>query len=100
MNLCLNAFQAMPHGGQLTITLTSTPGNEIALEISDTGAGIENENLDKIFDPFFTTKEKTQGSGLGLFVVKQIVSEYNGKIEVKSEPGKGTTFVVRFPTNY
>ncbi len=99
MNLCLNAFQAMPEGGQLRIALTSTSdaGNEIILEISDTGTtGIKKEHLEKIFEPFFTTKEQTQGSGLGLFVVKQIVEEYQGKIEVHSEPGQGTRFIIRF----
>lgn len=98
MNLCLNAFQAMPNGGQLKISLSSVADNGIILEISDTGAGIQNENLDKIFNPFFTTKEQSQGTGLGLFVVKQIVEEYYGKIEVHSEPGKVTTFIIRFPS--
>lgn len=100
MNLCLNAFQAMPGGGQLRVALSSATdaGNEITLEISDTGTtGIKQEHLDKIFDPFFTTKEQNQGSGLGLFVVKQIVEEYQGKIEVSSEPGQGTRFIIRFP---
>jgi signal transduction histidine kinase len=96
MNLCLNAFQAMPNGGQLKISLSSTTDNQITLEISDSGVGIKNENLHKIFEPFFTTNEKKQGTGLGLFVVKQIVDEYNGNIEVRSQPGKGTTFVIRF----
>jgi len=100
MNLCLNAFQAMPKGGELRISLSCNVNNEIILEISDSGAaGITKENLDKIFDPFFTTKEQNQGSGLGLFVVKQIVTEYHGKIEVHSEPGQGTTFVIRYPLN-
>jgi signal transduction histidine kinase len=99
MNLCLNAFHAMPEGGQLRVALASAAkvNNEITLEISDTGiTGIIPEHLDKIFDPFFTTKEHGQGSGLGLFVVKQIVEEYQGKIEVYSEPGQGTRFVIRF----
>jgi ligand-binding sensor domain-containing protein/signal transduction histidine kinase len=99
MNLCLNAFHAMPEGGQLRVALASSAkvNNEITLEISDTGnTGIKPEHLDKIFEPFFTTKEHGQGSGLGLFVVKQIVEEYQGKIEVYSEPGKGTRFVIRF----
>jgi ligand-binding sensor domain-containing protein/signal transduction histidine kinase len=99
MNLCLNAFHAMPEGGQLRVALASAAdvNNEITLEISDTGnTGIKPEHLDKIFEPFFTTKEQGQGSGLGLFVVKQIVEEYQGKIEVHSEPGQGTRFVIRF----
>jgi ligand-binding sensor domain-containing protein/signal transduction histidine kinase len=99
MNLCLNAFHAMPEGGQLRVALASAAdvNNEITLEISDTGnTGIKPEHLDKIFEPFFTTKEQGQGSGLGLFVVKQIVEEYQGKIEVHSEPGQGTSFVIRF----
>ncbi|MCP5047932.1 MAG: GHKL domain-containing protein [bacterium] len=99
MNLCINAFQAMSNGGQLNISLSSTPEKDILLEISDTGAtGIDQENIEKIFDPLFTTKAHGEGTGLGLFVVKQIVDQYNGKIDVNSEPGKGTTFVVRFPS--
>lgn len=98
MNLCLNAFQAMPTGGQLRISLHTDPHNQIKLEISDTGiTGIKPEHLDKIFDPFFTTKKPQEGSGMGLFVVKQIVDEYDGKIEVISQPGVGTTFIIRFP---
>ena len=99
MNLCLNSCQAMPNGGKFEITLSCTGNNEIVLEIADTGTGITKENLNKIFDPLFTTKEQDKGTGLGLFVVKRIVDEYRGKIEVRSEPGKGTTFVIRFPDN-
>lgn len=97
MNLCLNACQAMPTNGTLGVVLSRTPGKEIILEITDTGTGIKKENLEKIFEPLFTTKEQDKGTGLGLFVVKQVVNEYNGKIEVHSEPGQGTTFVIRFP---
>lgn len=99
MNLCLNACQAMPTGGMLRIVLSRTTGKnkKITLEIADTGIGIKSENMNKIFEPLFTTKEQGKGTGLGLFVVKRIVDEYNGKIEVHSEPGKGTTFVIRFP---
>jgi ligand-binding sensor domain-containing protein/signal transduction histidine kinase len=99
MNLCLNACQAVPGGGKLSISLSRIADKEIILEIADTGTGIEKKNLKKIFDPMFTTKEPGKGTGLGLFVVKQIVNEYEGKIEVHSEPGKGTTFVIRFPCN-
>jgi ligand-binding sensor domain-containing protein/signal transduction histidine kinase len=97
MNLCFNAFQAMPKGGELRIAVTQTPGKEIILEVSDTGIGIEKDALGKIFDPLYTTKEHGQGTGLGLFVVKQIVDEYQGKIEVHSEPEKGSEFLIVFP---
>ncbi|NIM79873.1 MAG: GHKL domain-containing protein [Candidatus Aminicenantes bacterium] len=97
MNICLNACQAMPEGGELTISLSRSMDKEVILEIVDTGTGIKRENLEKIFDPLFTTKEQGKGTGLGLFVVKQVVDEYKGKIEVRSEPGKGTSFVICFP---
>jgi len=100
MNLCLNAVQAMPDGGELKISLFQTPDKKITLEISDTGIGIENNALEKIFDPLYTTKEQRKGTGLGLFVVKQIVEEYGGKITVHSEPGKGTHFLITFPPRH
>jgi len=99
MNLCLNAVQAMPKEGELNIRVYKAKdrSNQVILEVSDTGIGMEKENLEKIFDPLFTTKEPGKGTGLGLFVVKQIVDEYKGKIEVRSEPGEGTTFKISFP---
>jgi signal transduction histidine kinase len=100
LNLCQNAAHAMPGGGELTVAL-SMPGNEIGrkirLEIRDTGTGIEPDNIDKIFQPLFTTKQSGKGTGLGLFVVDQIVREHGGRIEVRSQPGTGTTFIIRFP---
>ena len=100
MNLCLNAVQAMPGEGELKIRLykEKNRGSRIIFEVSDTGIGIEKENLKKIFDPLFTTREPGKGTGLGLFVVKQIVDEYKGKIEVQSKPGDGTTFKISFPS--
>jgi len=100
MNLCLNAVQAMPKDGELHIRLYKKKdwNPMIVIEVSDTGIGIEKENLEKIFDPLFTTKKPGRGTGLGLFVVKQIVDEYNGKIEVRSKPGEGTTFKISFPS--
>jgi ligand-binding sensor domain-containing protein/signal transduction histidine kinase len=100
MNLCLNAVQAMPGEGKLNIRLYKAKDreNQVILEVSDTGIGIEKGNLGKIFDPLFTTKEPGKGTGLGLFVVKQIVDEYKGKIEVRSKPGEGTTFKISFPS--
>ena len=100
MNLCLNACQAMPNGGELRICLShESHDNEeaVTLEITDTGPGIQEEHLPKIFEPMFTTKEPGKGTGLGLFVVKQIVDEYHGTINVSSTPGKGAAFMIRFP---
>jgi ligand-binding sensor domain-containing protein/nitrogen-specific signal transduction histidine kinase len=100
MNLCLNAIQSMPRGGELKISLskvsTSFQGTQIRLEISDTGIGIKEGDMEKIFDPLYTTREQGKGTGLGLFVVKQIVADHKGKIEVHSEPGKGTLFLITF----
>ena len=67
------------------------------LEVSDTGVGMDAETMEKIYNPLFTTKEEDKGTGLGLFVVNYILDEYNGKIEVQSQQGKGTTFRVLLP---
>jgi ligand-binding sensor domain-containing protein/signal transduction histidine kinase len=98
MNLCFNAIQAMPRGGELQISLSRTPADEIVLEVGDTGCGIEKDMIGKIFDPLYTTKEQGKGTGLGLFVVKQIVAEYGGTVTVHSEPAKGSRFTVSFPS--
>ena len=95
-NLAGNAQDAMPEGGELTITAGVADGYAL-VTFKDTGTGIPDENLDKIFDPLFTTK--IHGTGLGLAACQQIVSRHNGTIEVTSEPGKGATFTVRLPLN-
>ena len=96
VNLGLNAIQAMPYGGTLTIT-SNMIDSKIRLTFTDTGMGIAKEILPHIFDPFFTTKDVGVGTGLGLSVTYSLVSQMSGTIEVKSKPGVGTTFIVTFP---
>ncbi|MEM2146973.1 MAG: PAS domain S-box protein, partial [Candidatus Jordarchaeaceae archaeon] len=93
-NLITNAVQAMPSGGQLTIKASKTDSMAL-ISVEDTGAGIPEENMSKIFQPLFTTKSK--GQGLGLAVCKKLVEAHGGEITVKSEVGKGTTFIVKIP---
>ncbi|HSQ77285.1 MAG TPA: HAMP domain-containing sensor histidine kinase, partial [Nitrospirota bacterium] len=69
----------------------------IDIQVRDTGPGIPADALSKIFDPFFTTKDVGKGSGLGLYIVHEIIEEHDGCIAVDSEPGKGTTFLIRLP---
>lgn len=94
LNLVLNAIQAMPNGGILTIE-SSTDGGDAVVKVSDTGTGISSENRKRLFTPFFTTKKN--GTGLGLAIVYRIIQNHNGRIDVESEPGKGTTFTIRIP---
>lgn len=94
VNMITNAVEAMPQGGKLTISAKEKDGF-MEVEIADTGCGIPQEALGKIFDPLYTTKAK--GIGLGLAVCKSIIERHEGNIEVKSEVGKGTTFIVRLP---
>ncbi len=96
INIMLNAYQAMPDGGTLHIT-TRTVGSELQVIFADTGTGIPPENIQNIFDPFFTTKEVGEGTGLGLSVSYGIVKAHGGDIEVESQVGKGTTFLIKLP---
>lgn len=94
VNLFLNAIQAMPEGGLLTVG-TSFSGGYAMVKISDTGFGIEPENLPRVFDPYFTTKDI--GIGLGLALTKRIIEEHGGNINITSAPGKGTEVAVSLP---
>lgn len=94
-NLIINARDSIIGGGTITLS-TETNDEEVLIKVSDTGSGIEPENLSKIYDPFFTTKGVGSGTGLGLAVSYGIVQEHAGNIEVQSEPNVGTTFNLRF----
>ena len=96
MNLLLNASQALEPRGDIHIT-TRREGNDVVVWIRDTGRGMSAETKEKLFTPFFTTKPPGQGTGLGLSICYAIVSRHKGRIDVDSELGKGTTFVVRLP---
>ncbi len=109
LNLFKNAIEAMPDGGRLSITvgrvngtvpgLTGTPisSEMLQVEVMDTGNGILEEDLNSIFKPFYTTKR--EGSGLGLFITRNIIRKHNGRITVRSRKGKGTAFTILLPTN-
>ncbi len=111
MNLATNARDAMPSGGHLRISARefivregseadydlTIPGKYAQISVSDTGAGIGKETLERIFEPFFTTKETGKGTGLGLSILYGIVKQHNGSVQVKSEPGIGTTFTIYLP---
>lgn len=97
INLCLNAIQAMPDGGLLSLSITCRDENMATILVEDTGTGMSPEVLEKIFNPFFTTKSTGKGTGLGLSVVYGIINKHNGFVEVTSNAGEGTAFSVTFP---
>lgn len=113
LNLCVNARDAMPDGGTLTLearamtvddafvstTPDATPGRYVVLEVRDTGSGIPSEVLDRMFEPFYTTKGPEKGTGLGLSTVLGIVKGHGGFIRVDSRPGRGSTFQVYLPAD-
>jgi len=96
INMLLNAGQSMPGGGRILIRTFAENEEYVCLEITDTGTGIAEDDLQKIFDPFFTTK-KDKGTGLGLSVSFGIIERHDGKIEVQSKVNEGTTFTIKLP---
>jgi PAS domain S-box-containing protein len=113
INLCTNAKDAMPEGGELRIKTdlllldkgyagryaTITPGTYMVLSMHDTGTGIDHETIGHVYEPFFSTKQNGKGTGLGLTIVYSIVRQHNGFIDVESEVNKGTTFKIFFPAS-
>lgn len=97
VNMLVNASQAMPDGGRIEITTELRPGSDtVAIQLTDTGVGIPEHNLEKLFDPFFTTKGH-KGTGLGLSVSFGIIESHGGEIQVRSRVGEGTTFTIELP---
>ncbi len=96
-NMILNACNAMPEGGVLTVRTRATEAGEVEILFKDTGRGIPPENLPKIFDPFFTTMPVGKGTGLGLSISYSIIRQHQGSIEVESRAGEGATFTIRLP---
>ncbi|MBI3754776.1 MAG: two-component sensor histidine kinase, partial [Deltaproteobacteria bacterium] len=94
MNILLNAVQAMPNGGELSIGTALADGC-VVIQVADSGDGIAEDDLQKIFEPYFTTK--VAGIGLGLAITKRVIEEHNGRIEVKSRPGQGTVVSLELP---
>ncbi|HLM53728.1 MAG TPA: ATP-binding protein, partial [Pseudoxanthomonas sp.] len=99
LNLCINALHAMPGGGTLRLSaggMDDEAGRPLArIEVSDTGIGMDEASLGQLFTPFFTTKR--EGTGLGLVSCKRIMERHGGRIEVRSQPGEGTTFELWLP---
>ncbi len=96
LNILANAVDAIEGKGKIVIT-TKDKGDQVKISIKDSGMGISQEMIEKIFDPFFTTKEVGKGTGLGLYITYEIVKEHKGEIEVLSEKGSGTEFIIILP---
>ena len=99
MNLCVNAAEAMAEEGTLTLGTRNLGEGEIEVRVVDGGCGMCREVLDKAMDPFFTTKAQGKGTGLGLSLVYSAVKAHGGHMEIHSEPGRGTTVILRFPAS-
>jgi PAS domain S-box-containing protein len=99
MNLCVNALDAMPGVGTLTLRTRNVEPAAVEVQVEDTGAGMSEEVLDRCLDPFYTTKEVGKGTGLGLSLVYSTVKAHHGSLEIRSLPGQGTCVRIRFPAS-
>jgi len=99
LNMMTNAAQAVEHDQGMLLLKTEAESGWVRVHIQDNGKGIPSEHLKKIFDPFFTTKPVGHGTGLGLSISFQIVQSHGGRIDVVSEPNKGTKFVISLPAS-
>ena len=99
MNLLVNAAQAIESTGEIVITTRALDDKMVQIAISDTGRGISPEHMHRLFEPFFTTKPVGKGTGLGLSIAWGIIQKHHGRIDVASEPGKGTTFTITLPVD-
>jgi len=99
MNLCVNAVDAMPESGTLSLRTLNVDTAWIEVQVQDTGTGMTREVLDRAMDPFFTTKDVGKGTGLGLSLVHSTVMAHQGQLQIRSEPGVGTCVSLRFPAS-
>ena len=97
MNLIVNACQAMPNGGRVTVTTEPETDAYLKVTISDSGVGIPREDVERIFKMYYTTKP--EGTGIGLALVRRVVDLHHGSIEIRSTVGQGTNVIVGLPTN-
>jgi two-component system, NtrC family, nitrogen regulation sensor histidine kinase NtrY len=93
-NLVLNAMDAMPQGGTITLRSSRDDG-KVMIEVADTGTGLTPEECERIFTPYYTSKQ--HGTGLGLAIVQSVISDHGGRISVRSQAGRGTTFIIELP---
>jgi two-component system nitrogen regulation sensor histidine kinase NtrY len=96
-NLVLNAMDAMPVGGTITLATSRRENERVGLEVRDTGTGLTPEECERLFTPYYTTKQ--HGTGLGLAIVQSIISDHHGTISVRSAAGQGTVFTIELPRN-
>ena len=97
LNLCVNARDAMPEGGRVTIEAADTPDGFVAVTVTDTGTGMTAEQIVRAMEPFYTTKPEGRGTGLGLPMVQGFAEQSGGRLELSSQPGRGTSARIVLP---